>query len=198
MGGSRYRSGAGSGPSDTVYLGAFRLGDLRAVGGWDDSMLTNQDYELNRRMSRRGSVWFDARLAVGYIPRQSLADLWRQYERFGRWKVRYWRTTGDSPQTRQLVPLLVVPPVGLAGVAWVLRPTFRRATSLMPLLGAVAVAVAVDALGSTTGDGLRIRMIAVAASVVVAAAWVVGVYREMYEGRPSARDGRVSPSGATR
>ncbi len=60
MGGSRYRRGAASGPADTVYLGAFRSADLRAAGGWDERYHTNQDFELNRRMARRGIVWFDA------------------------------------------------------------------------------------------------------------------------------------------
>ena len=65
MGGSRYRSGADSGPCDTVYLGAFRTAQLRSAGGWDEYFETNQDFELNRRLGRAGVVWFDSRLEVG-------------------------------------------------------------------------------------------------------------------------------------
>ena len=74
MGMSRYRRGAPSGPSDTVYLGAFRTEQLEAAGGWDEAFDTNQDFELNRRMGELGIVWFEASLEVGYRPRASLVD----------------------------------------------------------------------------------------------------------------------------
>ena len=120
MGLSRYRRGARSGPSDTVYLGAFRTAELRRAGGWDERLATNQDFDLNRRMAEFGIVWFEAGLPVGYLPRASVAELFHQYHRFGRWKVRYWRTTGDRPQRRQLILLLGPPAMGV-GVALVAR-----------------------------------------------------------------------------
>ena len=84
-----------------MYLGAFRRADLLAVHGWDERMLSNQDFDLNRRLAADGVVWFDASLQSGYVPRSTFRDLWRQYVRFGRAKVIYWRTTGDRPQPRQ-------------------------------------------------------------------------------------------------
>ena len=137
MGGSRYRSGADSGPCDTVYLGAFRTAQLRSAGGWDEYFETNQDFELNRRLGRAGVVWFDSRLEVGYVPRQTITALWRQYHRFGRWKVRYWRRTGDRPQRRQLVPMIVTPVAALAAVATVvlLPPPSRDAIGVAAALG---------------------------------------------------------------
>ncbi|MDH4335598.1 MAG: glycosyltransferase, partial [Chloroflexota bacterium] len=145
MGGAAYRSGGTSGPTDTVYLGAFRTAELRAAGGWDERYPTNQDFELNRRMGRRGVVWFDAEIASGYTPRADLGDLWRQYHRFGRAKVRYWRTSGDRPLRRQRV-ILALPVVPLVMAVLVVG---RKPAALVPM-GAVAILglAAVDAVGA--------------------------------------------------
>ncbi len=122
MGGSRYRRGAQSGSADTVYLGCFRRDQLVEAGGWDDHFSTNQDFELNRRMSDVGTVWFESGLPVGYVPRESKRAIFAQYHRFGRWKAHYWRHTGTSPRARQWV-LLVVPPLAVAAALLVLRRT---------------------------------------------------------------------------
>lgn len=167
MGSSRYRSGASSGPSDTVYLGAFRTDELRAAGGWDEQFETNQDYELNRRMSRRGTVWFDDRLQVGYVPRQSLRALWRQYHRFGRWKVRYWRWTGDRPQRRQLIPLVGA----LAAAASLGRTRWRRPIAI----GALAGVAAMDHVGAPSGASVPVRCVSSAACAVACIGWLAGV-----------------------
>lgn len=186
MGGSRYRSGASSGPTDTVYLGAFRADQLRAAGGWEPFFETNQDYELNRRMGQQGVVWFDDRLEVGYVPRQSLAALWQQYHRFGRWKVRYWRRTGDRPQPRQLVPLAGTPLVLLLSLAG--RRSRRAPTpsgwSLM-VLGLSAL-VAVDAVGAPREPQPTMpgRMVASVSTAVLVLAWVAGVAVEALFGGP--------------
>lgn len=179
MGGSRYRSGSTSGPADTVYLGAFRTAELRAEAGWDAVLQTNQDYELNRRMADRGVVWFDQRLRVGYVPRSSLRQLWMQYHRFGRWKVRYWQHTGDHPQRRQVVLLAAAPVLSgcLGALLVVARTTQRRAA----LLAASAVGLLMVEHRGSSGPaaGPMSRVISVAAMLTVGAAWVTGVGRQL-------------------
>ncbi|WP_436795761.1 glycosyltransferase family 2 protein [Actinospongicola halichondriae] len=179
MGGSRYRSGASSGPTDTVYLGAFRTSLPRSIGGWNPYFSTNQDYELNRRLGREGIVWFDARLAVAYIPRSSIAGLWRQYHRFGRWKVRYWRRTGDRPQRRQQL-LIAALPATAAVIGCVLRMSRERDRKAWSLgLAAIAGAAAIEHRGSTVPEGgLAPRAVSVWSMAVVAVAWGSGVWRE--------------------
>jgi succinoglycan biosynthesis protein ExoA len=177
MGLSRYRRGAASGPADTVYLGAFRTDELRAVGGWDERFATNQDFELNRRMGRFGAVWFEADLSVGYLPRASLSALFRQYHRFGRWKVRYWATTGDRPQPRQCV-LVVAPLVGAVIAGLTIRRGPRVACA--GALAAGVAAVAVESRGCGGPDaGPAARVIAVAALAATSTGWLSGIYREL-------------------
>ncbi len=126
MGLSKYRSGAGSGPTDTVYLGAFRTQELRDAGGWDERFATNQDFDLNRRMGRRGIVWFESGLDVEYLPRRTIGELFAQYRRFGQWKARYWRLTGDRPRPRQVLLLGLMPAASIVGIGW-LRSSARVA-----------------------------------------------------------------------
>lgn len=172
MGGSRYRFATTSGESDTVYLGAFRRGDLQGMGGWNERLVTNQDFELNRRMAQIGKVWFDASLRSGYVPRSSLTELWWQYVRFGRAKVRYWTLTRARPERRQIL-LVFLPAVAATGVALV-PPAVRRAI----VLGGVAAIVVAGELGTDepAATGWASRAWAAASSVVVAGGWVGGVW----------------------
>ena len=110
VGDARYRLGGREGPTDTVYLGVFRRDALTAVGGFDESLLRNQDYELNWRLRKSGeTVWFDPELVVEYRPRGTWADLARQYFEYGLWKrVVLFRHPG-SLRLRQLpAPILLL------------------------------------------------------------------------------------------
>lgn len=175
MGGADYRSGGRSGPTDTVYLGAFRTADLRGAGGWDVRLATNQDFELNRRLGRDGVVWLDADLQSGYLPREDLRDIWKQYHRFGRWKVRYWRTTGDRPVRRQYV-LLVAPAIPLVVLALL---AVRRPSALAPFAGVGAAGLlVVDQVGAGGGASVPERAWAMVATATISVAWWLGVLRE--------------------
>lgn len=177
MGFSRYRRGAASGPSDTVYLGAFRTAQLVSVGGWDERLETNQDFDLNRRMSRLGTVWFDAELKVGYLPRATVAELFAQYRRFGRWKVRYWRMTKDRPQARQLALIVGAPTLTIAALAaFVLG---GRRTRVAVATTAVVTAAVTDTLGSHVLAPLRVRTAAITTLACTSAGWLFGVATEL-------------------
>ncbi len=105
-----FRQGSHSGPVDTVYLGVFDAAALRSVGGFDESLERNQDYELNWRLREAGHVvWLDPSLVVEYLPRSSWAGLARQYFDYGVWKRVVISRHPRSMQPRQLAaPALVV------------------------------------------------------------------------------------------
>ena len=181
MGLARYRRpGSPSGVVDTVYLGAYRTSELRAVGGWSTDLPVNEDFDLNRRLAPFGRVWFDAGLTVDYVPRASLAGLLRQYWAFGLGKATYWRISGDRPQPRQLV-LLAGPPVAVTGVA-VLWLGFGVAPVWPVLLGA-ALGTVVEVAGSDGPDsGPLGHAAALVALSCVAGAWLAGVAAGLVSG----------------
>ncbi|WP_420613646.1 glycosyltransferase family 2 protein [Candidatus Spongiisocius sp.] len=113
---ARFRHSSQAGPADTVYLGVFDRRALEEVGGFDPTLVRNQDFELNHRLRKSGNlVWFDPRLAVTYHPRSSLRALWRQYLDYGRWKrVMLLRNPGALAARQLAAPALVI---GLIGAA---------------------------------------------------------------------------------
>lgn len=162
-GGARWRQGGREGPADTVYLGAFRREALDAVGGFDASLLRNQDYDLNWRLRAAGeTVWFDPALSVDYRPRASLGALARQYFEYGWWKRVVLRRHPESGRARHwAAPLLLL---GL----------------LCSLFAAAAGASLVEAGLTTAGEtALRAAVLPPAAylSLLLAGSLAVGVRR---------------------
>ncbi len=173
MGGARYRrAGAASGPTDTAYLGVFRTAQLRSVGGWNPDYPTNQDFELNQRMTRFGQVWFQAELPVGYVPRAKVAEIFRQYRRFGGWKVRYWRD-GHRPQPRQMV-LIAAPAGALAVASWAIA-TGGAPAALGLMAAGVGGALVIDLVGADGDVGPLTRLEAGAINLLIGAAWFGGI-----------------------
>ncbi len=169
---SKYRRGGLSGVSDTVYLGSFRVDQLRAVGGWDERLGTNQDFDLNRRLAAVGVVWFVGGLDVGYVPRASHGQLFRQYRRFGAWKVRYWRLTGDRPRPRQVAALAVAPSAVVLLALWA---RWRGPARWVAAGGVLTAATMVEQRGTTGPPAdVRGRVASLAATACIGTGWSVG------------------------
>jgi glycosyltransferase involved in cell wall biosynthesis len=131
VGDARFRRGGPAGPVDTVYLGVFRRHTLVGVGMFDESMVRNQDYELNHRIrAAGGEVYFDPRLVVDYTPRSTLGQLWRQYFDYGRGKRAMLRRHPGSLRWRQAAPPLFV--LGLALSLPLLFTQWRLAGLIIP------------------------------------------------------------------
>ena len=122
VGQASFHTGGEEGPALTVYLGAFRREVLDRLGGYDESFLRAQDWELNHRIrSSGGVVWFTPRLTVSYRPRSSVRALAKQYRDYGRWRRVVMREHEGTASLRYLAPpaavvaVTVGTVVGLAG-----------------------------------------------------------------------------------
>jgi hypothetical protein len=142
-GDARFHYGGAEGPVDTVYLGVFRRAAIEAVGLYDESLVRNQDYELNWRLREAGgTVWFDPALRVGYRPRGTLRGLVRQFFQYGQWKREVVRRHPRSLRWRQVVPPVVVVAIAVglvAGVFW--PPLFLLPIGYAGLVSSMSVAV---------------------------------------------------------
>jgi succinoglycan biosynthesis protein ExoA len=88
IGWTRHGSRSGRTEVDTVTYGAFRPSAFERAGMFDESLVRNQDDELNLRLRLEGGrVVLDPTIQVHYRPRGSLARVFRQYYEYGRWKV---------------------------------------------------------------------------------------------------------------
>ena len=87
VGAAANHTGGAAGPADTVYLGVYRREAIEKVGGYDETMLIAEDWELNYRIRAAGGlIWFTPDLKVTYRPRATLGALAKQQFRYGRWR----------------------------------------------------------------------------------------------------------------
>ena len=144
VGDARFHLEGESGFVDTVYMGAFRREIFERSGLFDESMVRNQDYEMNVRIRGAGGrIYLDPNIRSSYTPRGSFAKLWKQYFEYGWWRVETIRRHRWSARWRQLLPAAFV--LSLAGLAF-LAPFWALARLALALqlalyLGAIGTAV---------------------------------------------------------
>ena len=171
VGDARFHYGGEPGPVDTVYLGVFRREALDRVGGFDESLVRNQDYELNWRLRQSGgTVWFDPQLEVRYHPRPTLRALAGQYHQYGQWKRVVVMRDPASLRWRQLVAPITVVGNLLGLLAGLLR---WRPCLLAPLTYVTATLVASARVAAPWS--VRVRLPAVFATMHHA--WGLGFLR---------------------
>lgn len=142
-GDASYRLKANAGPVDTVPFGAFRRSVLDEVGKFDETLLTNEDYEFNTRIRRSGGViWLDPEIKSEYVARANLTELARQYWRYGYWKLRMLLRYPDSIRWRQAIPpVFVLSLVVLVLLSFVWRQALLAlATEVVIYVAALTVA----------------------------------------------------------
>ena len=105
-----YREGAAiRHEHDTVYCGAFIPSVFGSIGGFDESLGSNEDDELNLRLRKAGGrVVLDRRIRLWYTPRARLRDVFTQYYRYGLWKPPVMLGHRSMLGARSLVPAIFV------------------------------------------------------------------------------------------
>jgi glycosyltransferase involved in cell wall biosynthesis len=90
---------------DTVPFGAYWRSLVAQIGPYDETLLTNEDYEFNVRIRRSGGqVWLDPAIRSVYFARSTFGSLWRQYWRYGYWKAQMLRRYPATLRWRQALP----------------------------------------------------------------------------------------------
>ena len=106
---------------DTVEFACLRKSLWEELGGYNEELLTNEDYDFNYRARASGrQVVLNRVEHCDYFARTTLRTLATQYSRYGGWKARMVRLHPRSIKVRHLVaPLFVLSLVLLAaGGAW--------------------------------------------------------------------------------
>jgi succinoglycan biosynthesis protein ExoA len=105
-GGAKYRDPNYDGYAETVYLGCFWRDKLLQIGGWDESLVVNEDSELNVRLNNlyqqtqkesdelslveeakninKSAVYISSKIKAQYYPRDTWKSLLTQYFKYGR------------------------------------------------------------------------------------------------------------------
>jgi len=135
VGAAANHTGGEAGPADTVYLGVYRREAIEKAGGYDETMIVAEDWELNYRIRAGGGlIWFTPELQVTYRPRANLLALARQHFRYGRWRRVVARRYPETVNPRYLAAPVatalnglgcVLGVAGLAGIAAQAPPVVR-------------------------------------------------------------------------
>lgn len=103
---------------DTVAFACFSKQLWSELAGFDEDLLTNEDYDFNYRVRARGErVVLDRLAHCDYFARPTLAKLGSQYFRYGTWKARMIRGRPRSMKLRQLVSPAFVSSIALLAAA---------------------------------------------------------------------------------
>ena len=154
VGGARWHDVSYEGPADTVFGGVYHRTVFDRIGGFDESLLRNQDDELNLRLVRAGGkIWHSPLIRSSYCPRSSLGALFRQYLQYGYWKVPVIKKHHRPASPRHLVPGAFV--LGL--IALPLAATFYPALLVLwlAMLAAYGAANLTASIATAAHSGWR-------------------------------------------
>lgn len=136
-GGAHFRDDNYCGPVDTVPYGCWRRDFLISVGLFDETLVRNQDDELNLRIRLAGGViWQDPSIVSWYTPRATLDGLFRQYFDYGFWRIPVLRKHPGRGSVRQFVPAAAA--VASAILLVFAMPAFVVLAALYVLLSLIA------------------------------------------------------------
>jgi succinoglycan biosynthesis protein ExoA len=172
VGGSTYHYGIEETVVDHVPFGAYRTATVRELGGWDESIPNNEDFEFDQRLRERGELLFDPRLEIAWHSRETIGELLAQYRRYGRGKPAVALRHPGSVKVRHLAPPALVVWLSATAAIALRRPKLAGA-AVAPY--AVAVAVATAVISRSAGPEARRRAIP-AALVAMQTGWGLGFW----------------------
>src|SRR5262245_48122710 len=128
-------------PVDTVAFACFRKSLWQELGGFNEDLLTNEDYDFNYRIRQSGrEVILDRGGHCDYFARTTLGGLATQYWRYGGWKAEMIRLQPQSMKLRHAVaPLFVLSLIvlSLASLLWYWAPFLLAAELSFYLVAAI-------------------------------------------------------------
>jgi glycosyltransferase involved in cell wall biosynthesis len=183
VGNSIYHYGSRKQPVDHVPYGVYPTHLLRCLGGWNESILANEDYELDYRVRQLGlELLFDPSVTIEWQSRQTIRELFDQYRRYGRGKASVVRLHPKSIGARHVAAPALVVLLGGSGILLAVRSRLA-----MPLMAPYSAALtAATATVVTRERDVRAAPWVPAAFLAMHVGWGVGFWEGILGARPTA------------
>lgn len=153
VGDARYRYTTKATETDTVAFGTYTRETYDRIGGYDETLLVNEDYEFNTRIRQSGGkIWVDPAIRAVYFSRPDLRSLAKQYFTYGYWKFRMLHRYPSTLRWRQALP-----PVFLLGLLMLLLFSPFWFPALILLLSAIVLYLGVLLAGAVVVSGKKRR-----------------------------------------
>jgi glycosyltransferase involved in cell wall biosynthesis len=172
IGGAKFHVGGDEGEAESAYLGIFQKSALERVGGYDESIVRGEDWDLAQRIKKTGGlVWFSPDLKVTYWPRGTWSKLAKQFLSTGIWRGDLTRRNASGASLRYWIPPVLVGAVAwglflLAGGHW-----YGILPAAVYLMGVAFLA------SSASGLSLKSRVALLIALPTMHFAWGLGFWR---------------------
>lgn len=169
VGGSAYHYATEPMETDHIPFGAYRIDLARRLGGWDERLVANEDFEFDVRVRQAGGrLFLDPSVEVRWKCRSRIRDLASQYRRYGRGKADVAFLHPSEVRVRHLAPPVAVATLtaSAALLPWV--------PILLPITGgsyAAAVLGLSFPIGRTLESRDRLRVPAALAAMQLAWGW---------------------------
>ena len=162
IGGAAYHVGGAAGEAESAYLGIFRADALARVGGYDESIIRGEDWDLAQRIKATGGlVWFSPELTVTYWPRGRFEKLIKQFWSTGVWRGDLTRRNFAAASKRYFAPPVMVAVVA-AGLA---VAAFGQVLGILPLAGYLAAVAALAVTAANLSLKARVALLVVLPSI---------------------------------
>ena len=162
IGGAAYHVGGAAGEVESAYLGIFRADALTRVGGYDESIIRGEDWDLAQRIKATGGlVWFSPELTVTYWPRGRFEKLIKQFWSTGVWRGDLTRRNFAAASKRYFAPPVMVAVVA-AGLA---VAAFGQVLGILPLAGYLAAVAALAVTAANLSLKARVALLVVLPSI---------------------------------
>ncbi|MEI6521370.1 MAG: glycosyltransferase family 2 protein [bacterium] len=168
-GNAAYRSAKEAKIVDTVWLGAWKKETLLKIGGYDEDMIRNQDYEMNIRLRQSGGkILFDPALKSICYTRSCPGKLFRQYFDYGLYRS---LTAKKHPGTLMLRQLL--PPIIMLSMLFCLLLSLVSCWFVLPLLFYIVI-ICCYSLFSAFKNGIKFLPFLLIIHPIIHFSWAFG------------------------
>jgi len=186
-------------PQDTDHasFGVYRAAVAKALSGWDEQLLANEDVDFDHRIRLAGNrIRFDPAMKIFWQVREDLPAFAHQYRRYGRGKAGMVRKNGLSAiRMRHLAAPGLVGVLAVACIA-ALTGRHRAAVGLAaPYLMVVSAATARIRRGDRSENRVKFVILA-SAFVTMHVSWGIGLLEGLLLDRSPAQGSATAPRPA--
>ena len=109
LGGGKHHDAEYEGSADSVWGGTFKRQTLMDMDLFDERMNYTEDDDINQRIRNNGGIiYITPKIKCYYYPRENYSSLFKQYFRYGKWRVAFIKKHKKPARISHLVPVCFV------------------------------------------------------------------------------------------